>query len=131
MASLEQTCFSQPWTFEQCLGALAQKAFAAYGLWRGGDLLAYVSFYHHPDELEILNLAVIPAERRKGHGRRILAILLQAANKMGMQKAVLEVRESNFAAIALYESQGFRKQGTRAAYYTDSGEDALIYCLDL
>lgn len=108
-----------------------QNTFAAYGLWENSNLLAYISFYHQCQEVEILNLAVHPQERRKGYGKRILGILLQAATKMGMQKVVLEVRESNAPAIALYKKFGFCKSGCRPRYYPDSGEDALIYCRTL
>ena len=38
----------------------------------------------------------------------------------------LEVRESNVAAIALYERYGFRAAGRRRRYYQDNGEDAVI-----
>lgn len=131
MHTLERRCFSLPWTEEQCRAAFAQPAFTAFGLFQGPELLAYISVYHALDELEILNLAVTPEERRKGFGRRILDAALHVARKMGMQKALLEVRVSNHAAIALYRSCGFRQIGVRPRYYTDSGEDALIYACSL
>ncbi len=42
----------------------------------------------------------------------------------------LEVRRSNSAAIALYESFGFVEVGVRAGYYGGS-EDALLMNLEL
>lgn len=131
MAAIERRCFSLPWSASQCANALAQKNFAAFGLWRPAGLFAYISLYHAGGELEILNLAVDPDMRRQGHGANLLALVLQAANKMGMQKAVLEVRRSNFAAIALYGKNGFRQVGIRTGYYPDNGEDALIFSRDL
>lgn len=127
MHELERRCFPLPWSEEQCRAAFAQPAFAAFGLLGERGLVAYVSVYHIPDELEILNLAVAPEERRQGHGRRILRMALQVARKMGIHKVLLEVRVSNHAAIGLYESSGFHRVGRRPHYYTDSGEDALIY----
>jgi ribosomal-protein-alanine N-acetyltransferase len=38
----------------------------------------------------------------------------------------LEVRESNYAAIELYERYGFRAAGRRRRYYQDNGEDAVV-----
>ena len=38
----------------------------------------------------------------------------------------LEVRESNIAAISLYEKNGFKSIGTRKGYYQDNNENALI-----
>lgn len=130
-ARLERDCFTLPWTVEQCRGALAQKNFAAFGLFGAGALLGYVSCYHALPEMEIVNLAVASAWRRHGLGRRILLLLLQAARKMGMQKVSLEVRQGNSAAISLYESAGFCQAGRRKGYYPDTGEDGLIMVLDL
>lgn len=76
--------------------------------------------------MEIVNVAVVRDERKKGIAHRLLGMVLQAASKMGMQKATLEVRESNFPAINLYMSLGFEQCGIRRRYYPDNGEDALI-----
>ena len=38
---------------------------------------------------------------------------------------LLEVRQSNGPAIALYRSVGFETTGVRRGYYSDTGEDAL------
>ena len=38
----------------------------------------------------------------------------------------LEVRESNVAAISLYEKLGFTSIGQRKNYYQDNGENAII-----
>lgn len=131
MAELESLCFSLPWSHAQCRGALSQNNFAAWGVWKAKALIAYISFFHNGDEMEILNLAVHPLARGRGHGRRILSMLLQAGRKMGMQKVALEVRESNLIAIRLYENAGFRLAGLRKRYYSDTGENALIYNCDL
>jgi ribosomal-protein-alanine N-acetyltransferase len=128
---LERRCFSLPWSEEQCDRAFAQPFFAAFGLMRGPILLSYISVYHTVDELEILNLAVVPAERRRGLGRRILGMALQIARKMGIERATLEVRASNYPAISLYQSCGFVRVAVRPHYYSDTGEDALIYVCKL
>ena len=44
--------------------------------------------------------------------------------------AMLEVRASNAAAIALYEQLGFQHVGRRRGYYPD-GEDACLMNLTL
>lgn len=131
MYGLEKLCFSLSWSLAQCSGALRQPHFAAFGLFTGKTLIAYISFYHTQEELEIANLAVRPAFRRAGHGRRLLRLALHTARKMGMQKAVLEVRDSNQAAISLYESMGFVHQGIRPHYFSDTGENARVYVRQL
>lgn len=129
MSDLERACFASAWSEDLCRGALGQKHFAAFGAWRGSGLLAYVSFYRVNDEIEIVNLAAAPGERRKGYAGGALDALLQASRKMGMQKASLEVRSGNAAAISLYEKRGFKILGRRPRYYPDNGEDALLYSL--
>ena len=128
MSDLENRCFTLPWSNEQCAGALKQRSFRAYGLWRAKRLIAYISFYLCHEELEIVNFAVLPEERRQGYGNLIMRLLLQTARNAGILKVVLETRASNVPAINLYEKHGFSQCGLRLRYYPDTKEEALIYC---
>ncbi|MCR5812949.1 MAG: ribosomal protein S18-alanine N-acetyltransferase [Desulfovibrio sp.] len=132
MHALEKRCFSLPWSLEQCRLSFSRLAFAAFGLFSEQEaLFAYISFYHVADEMEILNLAVVPEMRRQGHGHFLLTTALKAGRKLGIQKVWLEVREHNTAALALYAGCGFQPCGRRNKYYTDTGEDALVLALTL
>jgi ribosomal-protein-alanine N-acetyltransferase len=75
-----------------------------------------------PDELEILNLAVEPAKRRRGIARRLLDDALAGCKGAWF----LEVRASNGVAIQLYESAGFHHAGRRPDYYYEPAEDAIV-----
>ncbi|WP_329429213.1 GNAT family N-acetyltransferase [Streptosporangium sp. NBC_01495] len=59
----------------------------------------------------IYSMAVMPHARRRGHGRKVLRALLSHARAQGTQRAYLVVVESNTAARALYERQGFTVAG--------------------
>lgn len=131
VAALEKCCFSMPWQEQQFKLAFEQKVFSIFGLRRNARLIAYVAVYNTPYELEILNIATHPDCRRQGLGKRLLGLMLNIGIKMGIENSVLEVRRSNFAAIALYESFGFTQCGIRRHYYTDTNEDALVYCKSL
>jgi ribosomal protein S18 acetylase RimI-like enzyme len=74
-----------------------------------------------PPEREILNLAVVPSQRRTG----IATLLLQLEFR---KKAifVLEVRESNLAARTLYQHFGFVEISRRQGYYDDPPETAIV-----
>ncbi len=130
---IEQQCFTMPWSLEQCSFAFGQKHFFAMGIKQELDnsLLGYISYYHVLDELEILNIAVLPRFRRQGLAKDLLINTLQTATKKGMLKAALEVRPSNVAACKLYEAIGFECVGKRPKYYKDPDEDALIYTLSV
>jgi len=75
-----------------------------------------------PGEREILNLAVAPAERRRGVARKLLDAELARTRGAWF----LEVRASNVAALALYESTGFQRVGKREAYYYDPLESGIV-----
>jgi len=90
----------------------------------GGRVLGYLLFWHVTDELHVINVAVAPAERRKGIGRALVGELLSYARANAVAKILLEVRASNAAAIALYESAGFTRFNVRPRYY-GTDEDAV------
>lgn len=75
-----------------------------------------------PGEREILFIAVDPAHRRRGIARQLLQNELNSSRG----EWFLEVRESNLAAIRLYESLGFRRAGKRENYYSDPPESAIV-----
>jgi ribosomal-protein-alanine acetyltransferase len=82
------------------------------------------------EEWEIENVAVAAAARRRGRGTRLVGELLDLARAKGAAAVILEVRESNRAARALYEKWAFLESGRRRRYYKDPGEDAILYRLD-
>ncbi len=131
LLGLENKCFSSPWSAKQYNLAFEQKLFNVFGLKQDGQLLAYVSFYHIGEEMEIFNLAVSPGYRRHGLAKYMLGLVLQICRKMGIKYAFLEVRQSNVAARALYAGFHFSQVGVRKGYYPDNGEDALILRSDL
>jgi [ribosomal protein S18]-alanine N-acetyltransferase len=83
------------------------------------------------DELQIDNLAVDPALRLQGVGRRLLEAALNSARDTGAIRGVLEVRANNLAAQRLYRKFGFEVVGTRRDYYRQPTEDALVMVCDL
>ena len=82
------------------------------------------------DELHITLVAVAPAHRRRGFGRRVLGALMDRAHRCGATRATLEVAGGNGPARGLYGALGFRTAGVRHDYYRN-GEDALIQWVEL
>jgi len=77
------------------------------------------------DELHVFDLAVAASHRRLGLGRALVREALAWARELGLRAALLELRASNRAALALYRSCGFMEVGRRPRYYP-AGEDALL-----
>jgi len=97
----------------------------------GEAVVGFVVYWLVHDELHVLNLATALEERRRGIGRALMNEAAQRARAAGAVLSTLEVRRSNFAAIALYRDLGYRQVGMRLNYYVDEGEDAIVMVLDL
>lgn len=87
------------------------------------------------DVAELINLAVSPRARSQGIGRRLMEASRDILLRRGVSRLVLDVRESNVAARALYVSMHFSVDGRRRAYYAARGpaprEDALLMSCNL
>ena len=92
----------------------------------GGQVRGYAGVWFMRDQLHLVTIAVDPAVQRQGIAARLLLDCLRQAREAEMPSVVLEVRESNTSAQALYERFGFRKLGRLRKYYKDDGEDALV-----
>jgi len=128
---LEQSCFSQPWSYESIYQDIVENDRAVYVVAETeGQVIGYAGLWIIVDEGHITNVAVSPDYRRNSVGNTIVTALLQVTEDMGVKRHTLEVRKSNTAAINLYEKQGFVEAGERKGYYEDNGEDALIMWRD-
>jgi ribosomal-protein-alanine N-acetyltransferase len=78
-------------------------------------------------ECELENLAVAVGHRRGGFGLQLVQALIAAARQRNIERILLEARESNVAARALYEKVGFQLTGRRKAYYSHPHEDAFLF----
>ena len=81
------------------------------------------------DEWAIENVVVAEEFRRHGIGAELMRSLIANWEKLAGTKLLLEVRESNSAARALYTKHGLREVGRRRGYYRDPAEDAVLYAL--
>jgi ribosomal-protein-alanine N-acetyltransferase len=78
------------------------------------------------EEAEILNIAVLPENRRRGEGSTLFVAALEQFRKKRVRRVFLEVRESNAGAIAFYKEHGFSETGRRPHYYRGPDEAAVI-----
>lgn len=76
-------------------------------------------------EAELYFIYVIDRMRRNGISRELMTRFLSYCGEKRVERVFLEVRESNYSAIDLYRSFGFRICDRRKRYYSDS-EDAFV-----
>lgn len=134
LAALEADCFSHPWTEAQLREEVSYGPPGAVlvlrGVAREGEpgrgIRAYCVYRLIVDEMEILDMAVRPRWRRCGLARWLLRFAMARAARAGARRAILEVRPSNVAALALYETLGFARLSVRRDYYREPREDAIV-----
>ena len=88
-------------------------------------VIGYIIPWFIAGEIQIQNIVVKKSHRQKGLGRWLLNTAISMGLEAGCDRAILEVRESNSAAIKLYERYQFTTVGRRENYYRD-GENALL-----
>lgn len=125
VVELERRCHALPWSVRLFQEELANPVSTVDLLWDGMALAGYLCSWQVCGELHILNVVIAPELRRRGLAGTLLRHGLQRARRGGCNRAFLEVRVGNAAAIALYRAFDFRQTGRRRGYYAD-GEDALI-----
>ena len=125
MAKLEKLCFSEAWSENMLLEWIASgnKLFVAV---KNGEFLGHIGISTVLDEGYIANVAVKPEYRKCGVGTALINRIFSLASDEGLSFVSLEVRESNKAAISLYEKSGFKQEGIRPNFYSNPKEDALI-----
>jgi ribosomal-protein-alanine acetyltransferase len=126
--ALQTSSFSNPWTADALKWELEHSPVSRLYVLKdeAGATVAFCACWQLVDELHINSVAVAPGRRRQGLGSELMRGVLRAARDEGAIRATLEVRRSNEAARALYETLGFAVEAIRPDYYTNPREDALI-----
>lgn len=123
---IEQQCFSHPWKLHDFQSAIARPQNFYYVALQDDTIVGYCGLWTSGNDSDLCNMAVAKKHQNHGIGKQLLqyAILQMAEN--GIERIVLEVRESNRSAIGLYAGLGFSQIGKRPGYYVDPKEDALL-----
>jgi len=118
------------WPSKAYLGALDPDSFPARILMVAEDAVAGVVGFAVtvliPPQAELESIAVTKSAQRRGIARRLFGELIASLKEREITEVMLEVRESNRAARALYASLGFVETGRRAGYYSEPKEDAVL-----
>ena len=129
---IEKRAHAFPWS-EHTFVSNQGERYLNYQLTVEGRMAAFAITLVVLDEATLFNIAVDPDFQRRGLGKALLEHLIDELEKRGVLTLWLEVRASNVAAIALYESLGFNEATIRRNYYptADGREDAIIMALPI
>jgi ribosomal-protein-alanine N-acetyltransferase len=128
---IEREIFLTPWPRNAYRRELVQNSMASYLVIRDGDeIVGYAGLWKMRDEAHVTTIGVRQREQGRGFGLALMLALIDRAFALEARWVTLEVRASNFGAMALYEKLGFKVIGRRRGYYTDDGEDAVVMWSD-
>jgi [ribosomal protein S18]-alanine N-acetyltransferase len=122
---IEQLCYSPPWKKEHFIHEIHSPVSFPFVLTVKDVVAGYLCLMSLFEEAQIMNITVSGQYRGKGLAQKLIEFAVKTAVEKGAENLVLEVRESNFAAISLYEKNGFVRYFVRKKYY-EGLEDALM-----
>ena len=114
VVAIEQSVQYHPWTRSQFREAVGQ--YHVMVVEDAGQVVAFCILQPVLDEANLLLMATHPKFQAKGYGFALLEKSIESLPNSPVQ-IFLEVRESNLAAIKLYEKSGFHQIDLRKNYY--------------
>ena len=114
ITQIEQLVQSHPWTAKQFEESIA--SYVATVVEQQGQVVGFCILQPVLDEANLLLMAIHTSQQGKGLGYQLLESSIALLKNNPLQ-IFLEVRESNQAAIALYEKSGFHQIDLRKNYY--------------
>ena len=133
VVTIENQVQTHPWTFKQFEESL--QSYQCTVIEQDQRIVGFCILQPVLDEANLLLMAIDPKFQGQGLGYRLLDASIEQLNNQPVQ-IFLEVRESNHAAIGLYEKAGFHQIDLRKNYYPNpdgSREHAIIMvksCMD-
>ncbi len=128
--AIEQQVQTHPWNQALFIGSVESHYCTVLEI--DAQVVGFCILQKVLDEANLLLMAIDPAFQKRGLG---LELLEQSIEGLGKQcnMVFLEVRQSNTAAIKLYEKMGFAQMDLRKNYYpTAQGkEHAVLMALTL
>lgn len=131
--ALETGCDPMPWSVNALRYEIENKESILKVAVRDNNVIGYMCIRTLLDITHVMKINVLPEYRRNRIGSALLIESLKKLRslKSDVKHVTLEVRESNSAAIELYNKFGFRKTGNRRNYYNNPLEDGLVMQLDM
>ncbi len=126
IAEIEKASIPQPWSEAAFADALTQENAVTLVAEADGEIAGFITGVFLFDNADIYSVATSKQHRKKGIGGKLLTGFFEALPSE-VEAVGLEVRESNSAAISLYEKHGFERVGLRKNFYEQPRENAVLY----
>lgn len=126
VAKIERLVQSHPWSLKQFEDAV--DSYQSTVIEQNGQVVGFCILQPVLDEANLLLMAIDPSQQGKGLGYQMLEASMDMLKNNPIQ-IFLEVRESNLAAINLYQKSGFHQIDLRKNYYPNPNgtkEHAII-----
>ena len=121
LVELERACLPDFWRKSTLQGVMHEARYLILLIENYGYLIGWSA----AGVAEIERVGVLESQRGRGVGALLVREALTAFAQRNAREIWLEVRQSNLAARALYQSCAFEESGRRPSYY-DDGEDAIL-----
>ena len=131
VAEIENLSIIPPWSYRAICDFASFNSNRILVAINKKEVVGYITYSVVLDEVQIANVAVHPSHRRQGIANKLLSYLCNEAKNSKMSLIMLEVRQSNEAAIKIYNKLGYIEVGRRNNYYKNPAEDAILMNLTL
>lgn len=130
--TIEKSAYPIPWT-EKTMRSMMSGDEYKIKITCYDKIVGYVFVMTVLDEATILNITIDPLHQGQGFGKKLLQYVKSELTEKKIVSIFLEVRQSNIAALSLYESEGFHEIDIRKNYYptVNGREDAIIMACTL
>ncbi|MDE5583972.1 MAG: ribosomal protein S18-alanine N-acetyltransferase [Ruminococcus sp.] len=126
LSALDKKCVgSDGWSAESFKSEVRKPNGIVFCIIQNQRIIGLISGYFAEGEGDITSVAVAPEHRRKGLATALIKEIIKSLPE-NTENIFLEVRESNFSAMALYEKCGFEKLSVRKNFYINPCENAVV-----
>ena len=129
LSQLHAACFDAAWSTIDIARLLAMPGAFCVIAQQKGEAVGFLLLRIAGDEAEIISIGTRPDSRRQGIGEKLIDAAVELLGTQKTTRLLIEVADSNDAALALYRKFGFATVGRRRDYYQHADgrrEDAAI-----
>ena len=113
------------WSKQQWLREIQKDNAKVFGIWLSDTIVGICAFQIVLDEAQINFFSINQKFQRKGLGTYLMNFLIKECKKSKINRMLLEVSDSNLAALNFYDNFDFHTVGVRKKYYKDGCNSLL------